>query len=572
MKTRFWITMLAATAAMMIASMDYAFGRGGGGRGGGGGGGRAGGGGGGNIGGGGGARPSVGSSPSYNRPSAPAARPSAPAARPNAGGASPGAGNRPSVQPGSRPAGAATPGSRPATQPSTRPSGGTGIGSGQGIGSGAGATNRPATGAAARPGVSQQPAKLPGLGAGAAAGAAVANRGAGVQDRAANRPQTTEDRRSSLNERMSSQGDRQENRQDFRNENREDWQSWANDAMENHGDFYHGSWEPGDSWNYMWDNYPVASALGVTAWGVNRVANGFGIWGYSNPYASSGGGGSYDYSEPLVQYAEPTAATDPNAAATASTQPAPTDEGMAAFEEARTAFYGGDYPTALTKLDTTLKTMPHDAVVHEFRSLVLFASKKYPESAAAIYAVLTAGPGWNWTTMSSLYPAVATYTEHLRALEAFAKANPKSADAHFLLGYHYQTAGHAESALKQFKLAQAELPDDKLIKQMVTMTSPRDASKQSETPPESPALPPEKVLKAEQLVGNWKSLSQGATFQLDLAKDGGFTWTYSRGKQKQSVKGVFAVDQNILALEVDDGSTMVAEIDLAKPTQFKFKM
>ncbi len=383
-----------------------------------------------------------------------------------------------------------------------------------------------------------------------------------------------ENRTQNQGDRQQGRQDRLDDRQDFRNENREDWQGWADNAMENHGDWYHGSWQPGDGWNHMWDNYPVASALGVTAWGVNRLAYGFGMWGYSNPYASGGGGGSgsYDYSEPLVQYSEPAAATDPNAATTASTLPAPTDEGMAAFEEARTAFYGGDYPTALTKLDTTLKTMPHDTVVHEFRSLVLFASKKYPDSAAAIYAVLSAGPGWDWTTMSSLYPGVATYTEQLRALEDFSKANPKSADGHFLLGYHYQTAGHAESALKQFKLAQADLPDDKLIKQLVTMTTPRDASKQTETPPEPPAVPPEKVLKAEQFVGNWKSSGQGATFQLDLTKDGNFTWTYTRGKQKQSVKGVFAVDQNNLALEVDDGSTMLAEIDFANPSQFKFKM
>lgn len=588
MKTRIWITMFAATIAMTIASFDFAFARGG--RGGGGGGGRVGGGGG--FGGGGGARPSVGSAPSFNRPSTPAARPSAPVARPNVGGGSPGAGNRPSVQPGSRPSGGVTPGSRPAAQPGTRPS--VGIGSGQGIGSGAGTANRPAPGTGQgvsnRAGVSQQPARLPGLGASAAAGAAAGSlasrQGAGVQDRAANR--TPGERQASLNDRMSSarenrtqnQGDRQQgrqdrldDRQDFRNENREDWQNWANDAMENHGDWYHGSWQPGDGWNYMWDNYPVASALGVTAWGVNRIAYGFGMWGYSNPYASSGGGGGYDYSEPLVQYAEPAATTDPNAAAPPSQPAAPTDEGMAAFEEARTAFYGGDYASALTKLDTTLKSMPHDTVVHEFRSLVLFALKKYPDSAAAIYAVLSAGPGWDWTTMSSLYPNVAAYTDHLRALEDFTKANPKSADAHFLLGYHYQTAGHAESALKQFKQAQAELPDDKLIKQLVTMTTPRDASKLAETPPEPPAVPPEKVLKAEQLVGSWKASSQGATFQLDLDKEGAFTWTYSRGKEKQSVKGVFAVDQNNLALEVDNGGgTMLAEIDFANPSQFTFKM
>ena len=70
--------------------------------------------------------------------------------------------------------------------------------------------------------------------------------------------------------------------------------------------------------------------------------------------------------------------------------------------------------------------MPRDSVVHEFRSLVLFALKKYPEAASAIYAVLSAGPGWDWTTMGSLYPSVGAYTPQLRALEEFVKANPKS--------------------------------------------------------------------------------------------------------------------------------------------------
>ncbi|MBC8113843.1 MAG: tetratricopeptide repeat protein, partial [Candidatus Saccharimonas sp.] len=310
------------------------------------------------------------------------------------------------------------------------------------------------------------------------------------------------------------------------------------------------------------------------AWGVNRIGYGWGYWGYSNPYYSDSGSSGYDYSQPMVVYADSastTAATDPGTA-TSSSEPQPTDEGMAAFDEARTAFHDGDYATALTKLDTTLKTMPRDTVVHEFRGLVLFALKKYPESAAATYAILSAGPGWNWTTMISLYGEADSYTKQLRALEDFAKANPKSADAHFLLGYHYQTCNYAENAAKQFKLAQALLPDDKLLKQLVAMTAPTDESKKSDTP-EPPAVPPEKVLKSEQFVGTWKATSQGATFQLDLTKEGGFVWTYSRGKEKQSVKGAFAVDQNNLALETEDGGgTMLAEIDFANPSQFLFKM
>lgn len=368
--------------------------------------------------------------------------------------------------------------------------------------------------------------------------------------------------------------DMQGNRQDFRGNNREDWQNWANGNIHNHGDWYHGCWHPGAGWNHMWNNYPVATAFGLTAWGVNRIAYGWGYWGYSNPYATTTTTSvSYDYSQPIVVYSDSGATTAPADTATPTAQPQPSDEAASALTDARAAFYAGDSAKTLALLDTAIKATPNDTALHEFRGLVLFSLKKYPEAAAATYAVLSAGPGWNWTTMSGLYPSVEDYTQQLRALEDFARANPKSPDAHFLLGYHYLTNGFDSNASKQFKLAQSELPNDRLLTQLVGMTTAPDESKPTDkTPSEPPAVPPEKVLKSEQLVGTWKATNQGATFQLDLAKDGSFTWTYSRGKEKQSVKGVFAVDQNNLALEVDDGSAMLAEIDFTNPSQFQFKM
>ena len=53
------------------------------------------------------------------------------------------------------------------------------------------------------------------------------------------------------------------------------------------------------------------------------------------------------------------------------------------------------------------------AVANCLSASLLFALQKYPESAAAIYAVLSAGPGWDWTTMSGLYPNVNVYTQQL---------------------------------------------------------------------------------------------------------------------------------------------------------------
>ena len=73
-------------------------------------------------------------------------------------------------------------------------------------------------------------------------------------------------------------------------------------------------------------------------------------------------------------------------------------------------------------MDQAIALVPNDTVLHEFRGLTLFALGRYKEAAAAEYAVLSAGPGWDWTTLSGLYPNVDVYTEQLRALEQYAIA------------------------------------------------------------------------------------------------------------------------------------------------------
>ena len=47
------------------------------------------------------------------------------------------------------------------------------------------------------------------------------------------------------------------------------------------------------------------------------------------------------------------------------------------------------------------------------QALTLFAQRKYKDAASAIYAVLAAGPGWDWQTMSELYPDPEVYTKQL---------------------------------------------------------------------------------------------------------------------------------------------------------------
>jgi tetratricopeptide (TPR) repeat protein len=137
------------------------------------------------------------------------------------------------------------------------------------------------------------------------------------------------------------------------------------------------------------------------------------------------------------------------------------------FEQAREAFGKGDFKDALALVDKAIKALPTDATLHEFRALSLFALKDYRQAAASLYAVLAAGPGWDWETMKYLYPDVSTYTEQLRALESYQKANPKSAEASFVLAYHYLVLGHVDAAIKQMENVVKLLPESQLSTELL---------------------------------------------------------------------------------------------------------
>src|SRR5262249_10185911 len=159
------------------------------------------------------------------------------------------------------------------------------------------------------------------------------------------------------------------------------------------------------------------------------------------PYytAPVGGGSSYvDYSQPVqyVNYQDPSQTQAPG---DSSAGPPASNDGMQAGDQARQSFYNGDYSQALKLSEQAISQMPGDPNLHEFRALCLFALGHYQEAAAAIHSVLAVGPGWDWTTMSQLYPNVDVYTKQLRALEAYRREHPEAADACFLLAYHYLT-------------------------------------------------------------------------------------------------------------------------------------
>ena len=105
----------------------------------------------------------------------------------------------------------------------------------------------------------------------------------------------------------------------------------------------------------------------------------------------------------------------------------------ATLEAAREAFKDGSYAEALKFADQALTKTPNDPLLHELRGLTFFAQGDYDKAAAAFYAVLSVGPGWDWTTMIGLYQDVDVYTQQLRALEAYRNQHPDSAAARFVL-------------------------------------------------------------------------------------------------------------------------------------------
>ena len=144
-----------------------------------------------------------------------------------------------------------------------------------------------------------------------------------------------------------------------------------------------------------------------------------------------------------------------------------TDQAVSTFNSARQAFKRDDYASALVLVDHALKLTPDDPTMHEFRALTLFALRRCDEAAEAIYAVLSVKPGWDWMTLITLYADPARYTQQLRAFEAFSTQTPRSAQAHFVLAYHYLTQEFAEAAVGQFKLATVLEPRDTLSPQLI---------------------------------------------------------------------------------------------------------
>jgi tetratricopeptide (TPR) repeat protein len=320
----------------------------------------------------------------------------------------------------------------------------------------------------------------------------------------------------------------------------------------------------GGFWNRPW--FAPAALWGVGAWGLGPVVYDSGIVVYNNPYVVNDAS-YYDYSQPLQVAAQLPEAASGNENAAAPEPPAEDLASRPHLDAASDAFYAGDYAKAGSELELAIKANPRDAALHEFRALVYFATGDYTKAAGTLYAVLSAGPGWDWTTMSSLYPDVDVYTKQYRALEEFVKSHPGEADGRFVLAYHYITGSHEEAAGRQLKEVLRIHPDDQLVAQLIHSLGGEEVqvADAAGALPESTAIeqpvPPD--IDPARIVGRWRAKrADGTTFTLDLTPDKKFTWRFERGSKSNEFGGTYTVDGAVLVLERTDKSTMPGLVTL----------
>ena len=345
-----------------------------------------------------------------------------------------------------------------------------------------------------------------------------------------------------------------------------------------HAGWVHGYWNGhgGAAWgwnNPQWAAWGLGLATGLgwglASWGFGSALYGMGYMPYSNPYYQQAPvvavsdqpvmAAPYDYSQPIDTVSAPPAE--------AVASPA-----MTSFDSARDAFKQGNYGQALKLANDAMATAPNDTALHEFRGLCLFALGRYDDAAASIYAVLSVGPGWDWTTMISLYPGPEPYTAQLRALENFCKANPSSAAGRFVLAYHYLTEGYTDVAADTYKQVVKLMPSDTLSAKLLRQLEP---STEEAAPASGPApvtadtAPP----TGGTIDGTWTAKpTPDTSIRLTIQPAGPFTWEVNQKGKAQSFGGTSTYDEGVLTLTQDKGPVLVGRVSWMDPTHMTFRI
>ncbi len=367
-----------------------------------------------------------------------------------------------------------------------------------------------------------------------------------------------------------------------------------------HRGWYNGNWGGYGGFGWGW-GYPFGYGFGGLGFGLGYgLGLGFGYGGYG--YGSYGGYGGLGYGLPSWLYgsslygygytpycnpyygsyaaagvmASPYDYSQPINTVSAATTDSVTEEALALFGSARDAFKQGNYEVALQQANDALTKTPSDTALHEFRGLCLFALGRYDEAATTLYAVLAAGPGWDWPTMIGLYPNVDVYTTQSRALEAYCKANPQSASSRFVLAYHYTSEGFLEDAAKVLKQVVALKPNDtisaKLLEQLEAAQQNKPGAEAVPPPPvpvPANTVPPEGAT----ISGTWNAQSGPDTsIVLTIQPGGGYTWQVTQKGQTQQFAGVSTFGGGVLTLAQDNGAVLVGRVSWKDPTHMTFRV
>ena len=338
--------------------------------------------------------------------------------------------------------------------------------------------------------------------------------------------------------------------------------------------WYHGPWG-GHAWGWGWGFGPgVTFGFAGSGWGVG-IGTGWGYPAYYGPY------GPYGYwGRPLGW-------------------------GYGGWGLGTTVYSSGYY----VYVNPYYTPVIYSTVVYDY-SLVLFALHDYRQSAAVAHSVLAVGPGWDYTTMSSLYPDPFVYSDQLRRLEDYTREHPRAADAHFLLAYHSMISSRKEAAIDELRQVVRLMPEDRLAGELLAMVQgppkspqapqvaksnpfaePRrvydgtsnpvtgDSEKYPRDPVKSPEVPigqsPDLASVDKTLLpGEWNaSREDGSRFRLLLTDEGTFVWKFSAPNHKsEELTGHYSVDGPVLILERKEGGALAGTARFTGDAQMNFKL
>ena len=351
--------------------------------------------------------------------------------------------------------------------------------------------------------------------------------------------------------------------------------NWHNNSINHHHHWYNGSW--GGYWGSSW-YAPVA--WGAAGWGLGTLTS---SWANTTPYYNP------YYAEPVVaqaipyDYSQPVVINNNYAAYDTDGQggdlPAPESDpvqqqGLSSFDQGLESFKNGDYAQALSYFDAALKQLPGDAVVHEVRSLALFALGDYKAAAAGLNSLLSSAPGMDWTTMSGLYGNPDDYTAQLRKLEQFLDANPNDPSSHFVAAYHYMVIGSKESAIDALRVVVKAQPKDVTARRMLDAMAPPEApvATRPAPTPAPPAAPASDDVPETDLVGSWVAQAGDTKIELAITEDSEFTWRTSSDNNQTPVElsGQLIGAADGIELETTDQGTMAGSVKSKGPDQWQF--